>query len=71
MSVVQHLVKTALKHLANVLAEELRKYRIAVVAVTPGFLRSEAMPATSRAPGSWAGATVSPTRTAASPKDYS
>src|SRR5262249_38939679 len=38
-----HLVKVTLKHLAFVLAEELRKHRVAVVAITPGFLRSETM----------------------------
>jgi NAD(P)-dependent dehydrogenase (short-subunit alcohol dehydrogenase family) len=43
MTVLHHLVKTALKHLANVLAEELRPHGIACCAVTPGFLRSEAM----------------------------
>ena len=43
VSVLHHLVKVSLKHLANVLAEELRKDRVTVVAVTPGFLRSEAM----------------------------
>jgi NAD(P)-dependent dehydrogenase (short-subunit alcohol dehydrogenase family) len=42
-SVLHHLAKVSLKHLANVLAEELRKDEIAVLAVTPGFLRSEAM----------------------------
>jgi NAD(P)-dependent dehydrogenase (short-subunit alcohol dehydrogenase family) len=43
MSIVHHLVKTGLKHLAFAMAEELRKARVAVVAVTPGFLRSESM----------------------------
>jgi len=42
-SVLHHLAKVALKHLANVLAEELRPQGIACFAVTPGFLRSEAM----------------------------
>lgn len=37
------LVKFSLKGLAFMLAEELRKHRIAAVAVTPGFLRSESM----------------------------
>ena len=37
------LVKFSLKGLAFMLAEELRKHRVAVVAVTPGFLRSESM----------------------------
>jgi NAD(P)-dependent dehydrogenase (short-subunit alcohol dehydrogenase family) len=43
VSVVHHLVKTGLKHLAFALADELRKHQIAVVSVTPGFLRSESM----------------------------
>ncbi|HEY5907800.1 MAG TPA: SDR family NAD(P)-dependent oxidoreductase [Vicinamibacteria bacterium] len=43
VSILHHLVKVSLKHLANLLAEELRKQRVTVVAVTPGFLRSEAM----------------------------
>ena len=42
-TLVHHLVKTALKHLAFAMADELRKARIAVVSLTPGFLRSEAM----------------------------
>jgi NAD(P)-dependent dehydrogenase (short-subunit alcohol dehydrogenase family) len=42
-SLLLHLVKVTLKHLAFVLAEELRKHKVAVVAVTPGFLRSESM----------------------------
>jgi NAD(P)-dependent dehydrogenase (short-subunit alcohol dehydrogenase family) len=43
VSIVHHLVKSALKHLAFALADELRKHRIAVVSLTPGFLRSESM----------------------------
>jgi NAD(P)-dependent dehydrogenase (short-subunit alcohol dehydrogenase family) len=42
-SVLHGLVKQTLKLLAFILAEELRKSRIAAVAVTPGFLRSESM----------------------------
>lgn len=37
------LVKFSLKGLAFMLAEELRKHRVAAIAVTPGFLRSESM----------------------------
>lgn len=37
------LVKTTVIRLAFAMAEELRPRRVAVVAVTPGFLRSEAM----------------------------
>jgi NAD(P)-dependent dehydrogenase (short-subunit alcohol dehydrogenase family) len=43
VTIVHHLVKAGLKHLAFAMAEELRKAHIAVVAVTPGFLRSETM----------------------------
>jgi len=43
VSIVHHLVKTGLKHLAFAMAEELRKAGIAVVSITPGFLRSESM----------------------------
>jgi NAD(P)-dependent dehydrogenase (short-subunit alcohol dehydrogenase family) len=43
VSIVHHLVKSALKHLAFALADELRSHRIAVVSLTPGFLRSESM----------------------------
>jgi NAD(P)-dependent dehydrogenase (short-subunit alcohol dehydrogenase family) len=43
MSVIGTLVKTMQKVAAYVLAEELRKKQIAVIAVTPGFLRSESM----------------------------
>jgi NAD(P)-dependent dehydrogenase (short-subunit alcohol dehydrogenase family) len=42
-NIVAGLVKSGLKSLAVLLAEELRKHRIAVVSVTPGFLRSESM----------------------------
>jgi NAD(P)-dependent dehydrogenase (short-subunit alcohol dehydrogenase family) len=38
---VHHLVKSGLKQLAFALADKLRQSRVAVVAVTPGFLRSE------------------------------
>jgi NAD(P)-dependent dehydrogenase (short-subunit alcohol dehydrogenase family) len=37
------LVKVAAIRMAFALAEELRKHKVAVVALTPGFLRSEAM----------------------------
>ena len=37
------LVKTTAIRLAFVMAHELRKHRVASIAVTPGFLRSEAM----------------------------
>jgi NAD(P)-dependent dehydrogenase (short-subunit alcohol dehydrogenase family) len=43
VSVVGCLVKTMQKVLAFVLAQELKKRQIAVIAVTPGFLRSESM----------------------------
>jgi NAD(P)-dependent dehydrogenase (short-subunit alcohol dehydrogenase family) len=43
VSIVHFVVKSGLKLLAFGLADELRKHRITVVAVTPGFLRSEAM----------------------------
>jgi NAD(P)-dependent dehydrogenase (short-subunit alcohol dehydrogenase family) len=42
-NVLGELVKTGLKALAVRLAHELRPHRVAAVAVTPGFLRSEAM----------------------------
>ncbi|MDR7418806.1 MAG: SDR family oxidoreductase [Armatimonadota bacterium] len=38
-----HLVKTAAIQLARGMAEELRPHGVAALAVTPGFLRSEAM----------------------------
>ncbi len=37
------LVKTSVIRLAFIMARELRRHKIAAVAVTPGFLRSEAM----------------------------
>jgi NAD(P)-dependent dehydrogenase (short-subunit alcohol dehydrogenase family) len=37
------LVKSTVIRLAYIMAEELRKHRIAAIAVTPGFLRSEMM----------------------------
>jgi NAD(P)-dependent dehydrogenase (short-subunit alcohol dehydrogenase family) len=43
MSTIGTLAKTLQKVTAYVLGQELRKKRITVVAVTPGFLRSEAM----------------------------
>jgi NAD(P)-dependent dehydrogenase (short-subunit alcohol dehydrogenase family) len=42
-NVLQELVKSGLKALTVRMAEELRPHRIAVVAITPGFLRSESM----------------------------
>lgn len=42
-NVFYDLVKTSVIRLAFIWARELRKHRIASVAVTPGFLRSEAM----------------------------
>ena len=42
-NLVAALVKTAVKSLAFVLADELRSHGVAAVSVTPGFLRSEAM----------------------------
>lgn len=42
-SVLHFLTKSTLKLLAFVLAEELRKHRVAAVSVTPGYLRSESM----------------------------
>jgi NAD(P)-dependent dehydrogenase (short-subunit alcohol dehydrogenase family) len=37
------VVKSALKGSAHRMAEEIRKHRVAVVAITPGYLRSESM----------------------------
>src|SRR5207244_3858275 len=37
------LVKTSVIRLAFILATELKKYKISAVALTPGFIRSEAM----------------------------
>src|SRR5207248_6013575 len=42
-NVLHDLAKAGLKQLAFRMAEELRKHKVAAVAVTPGFLRSEAM----------------------------
>ena len=42
-NVISGIVKTGLKAFAVLLAEELRGQRIAVVSITPGFLRSESM----------------------------
>jgi NAD(P)-dependent dehydrogenase (short-subunit alcohol dehydrogenase family) len=43
MSTIGTLAKIAQKTTAFVLGQELKRHRIAVVAVTPGFLRSETM----------------------------
>jgi NAD(P)-dependent dehydrogenase (short-subunit alcohol dehydrogenase family) len=43
MGVMHDLVKSTVIRLAYIMAEELRKDRIAAVAVTPGYLRSESM----------------------------
>jgi NAD(P)-dependent dehydrogenase (short-subunit alcohol dehydrogenase family) len=42
-SVLSGLVKAGLTLLALRMAEELRKHRVAAIAITPGFLRSETM----------------------------
>jgi NAD(P)-dependent dehydrogenase (short-subunit alcohol dehydrogenase family) len=42
-NILAQLVKFSLKGLAVMLAEELRKYRVASIAITPGYLRSEFM----------------------------
>jgi NAD(P)-dependent dehydrogenase (short-subunit alcohol dehydrogenase family) len=42
-NVLAQLVKFSLKGLALMLAEELRPHRVAAVAITPGYLRSESM----------------------------
>jgi NAD(P)-dependent dehydrogenase (short-subunit alcohol dehydrogenase family) len=42
-NILAQLVKFALKGLALMLAEELRKHRVAAVSITPGYLRSEFM----------------------------
>src|SRR5262249_490255 len=42
-NVLAQLVKFALKGLAVMMAEELRKHRVAAVAITPGYLRSESL----------------------------
>jgi len=40
---IYDLIKTAVIRNAFAMAEELRKHRVAAIAITPGFLRSEAM----------------------------
>jgi NAD(P)-dependent dehydrogenase (short-subunit alcohol dehydrogenase family) len=42
-NVLHDLVKSSLKGFAVRMAEELRKHRVAAIAITPGFLRSESM----------------------------
>jgi NAD(P)-dependent dehydrogenase (short-subunit alcohol dehydrogenase family) len=42
-NVLAQLVKFSLKGLAVMMAEELRKHRVAAIAITPGYLRSEFM----------------------------
>ena len=42
-NVLTQLVKFSLKGFAVLMAEELRKYRVTAIAITPGFLRSETM----------------------------
>ena len=42
-NVLAQLVKFSLKGLAVIMAEELRKHRVAAIAITPGFLKSESM----------------------------
>lgn len=42
-NVLTDVVKSSLKGLAVRMSEELRKHRVAAVAITPGFLRSETM----------------------------
>lgn len=42
-NVVHDIVKTSLKALAVRMSEELRKHRVAAIAITPGYLRSESM----------------------------
>ncbi|GAC1400862.1 MAG: SDR family oxidoreductase [Ktedonobacteraceae bacterium] len=42
-SLFYSLAKISVIHLAEAMAEDLRKYNITALAVTPGFLRSEAM----------------------------
>jgi NAD(P)-dependent dehydrogenase (short-subunit alcohol dehydrogenase family) len=43
VSLLHHLVKSSLKHLAYAMADELRKHKVTVLSITPGFLRSESM----------------------------
>jgi NAD(P)-dependent dehydrogenase (short-subunit alcohol dehydrogenase family) len=42
-NILAQLVKFSLKGLASMMAEELRKHRVAALAITPGYLRSERM----------------------------
>ena len=42
-NVVAQLVKFSLKGLAMMMAEELRKHRVAAIAISPGYFRSERM----------------------------
>jgi NAD(P)-dependent dehydrogenase (short-subunit alcohol dehydrogenase family) len=42
-NILSGLVKTSLKELVVLMAEDLRKHKVAVIAITPGFLRSETM----------------------------
>lgn len=42
-NVLSDVVKSSLKCLAARMSEELRKHRVTVMAITPGFLRSESM----------------------------
>jgi len=42
-NILAQLVKFSLKGLALMLAEELRRHRVAAIAITPGYLRSEFM----------------------------
>ena len=42
-NILAQLVKFSIKGLASMMAEELRKHRVAAVAITPGYLRSERM----------------------------
>ena len=43
VSLLHYLVKSALKHLAFGMADELRKHKVTALSITPGFLRSESM----------------------------
>jgi NAD(P)-dependent dehydrogenase (short-subunit alcohol dehydrogenase family) len=42
-AILASIVKSSLKMLAAVMAEELRTHKVAAIAITPGFLRSESM----------------------------
>jgi NAD(P)-dependent dehydrogenase (short-subunit alcohol dehydrogenase family) len=42
-NILAQLVKFSLRGLAVMMAEELRKHRVAAISITPGFLRSESM----------------------------